>query len=88
MSGLLVSPLVSTALARYLQSWTALASGPMLSAWLNPPIEPLMKLYVFNITNPREVLEGADPDTQELGPYVYRSSLERQVIQVTGSGEQ
>ena len=55
----------------------------MLSAWLNPPIEPLLKLYVFNITNPQEVLEGADPQTQELGPYVYRSILERHVITVT-----
>ena len=54
----------------------------MLSAWLNPPIEPLLKLYVFNITNPQEVLEGADPRTQELGPYVYRSSLERQISTV------
>ena len=55
----------------------------MLSVWLNPPIEPLLKLYVFNITNPQAVLEGADPHTQELGPYVYRSILERQVITVT-----
>ena len=54
----------------------------MLSAWLNPPIEPLMKVYVFNITNPQEVLEGAEPDTQELGPYVYRSSLEREITTV------
>ena len=45
----------------------------MLSAWLNPPIEPLMKVYVFNITNPlvvqREVqlqlqlLDGRDEST-------------------------
>ena len=54
----------------------------MLSAWLNPPIEPLMKVYVFNITNPQEVLEGVGPDTQELGPYVYRSSLEREITTV------
>ena len=54
----------------------------MLSVWLNPPIEPLLKLYVFNITNPEEVLEGVDPVSQELGPYVYRSSLERQVTTV------
>ena len=54
-----------------------------MSAWLNPPIKPLLKLYLFNITNPEEVLEGADPHTQELGPYVYRSSLGRQVTTVT-----
>ena len=27
----------------------------MFTAWLNPRIEPLMKLYVFNITNPQQV---------------------------------
>ena len=60
----------------------------MLSVWLNPPIEPLLKLYVFNITNPEEVLEGADPVSQELGPYVYRSSLERQVTTVMDPSRQ
>ena len=69
----------------------------MFSAWLNPPIEPLLRLYVFNITNPEEVgvagldptsctlsqvLLGSDPVTVELGPYVYRSTLERQILQV------
>ena len=29
-----------------------------------------------------EVLEGYDPETEELGPYVYRSSLTRQVTEV------
>ena len=60
----------------------------MLSVWLNPPIEPLLKLYVFNITNPEEVLEGEDPVSQELGPYVYRSSLERQVTTVMDPSRQ
>ena len=27
----------------------------MLSAWLTPPVLPLLKIYVFNITNPEEV---------------------------------
>ena len=69
----------------------------MFSAWLNPPIEPLLRLYVFNITNPEEVgvagldpasctlsqvLLGSDPVTVELGPYVYSSTLERQILQV------
>ena len=76
---------------------TLSCSGPMFSAWLNPPIEPLLRLYVFNITNPEEVgvagldpasctlsqvLLGSDPVTVELGPYVYSSTLERQILQV------
>ena len=31
-------------------------AGPMLSAWLTPPIVPLLKVYVFNITNPAQVI--------------------------------
>ena len=43
---------------------TLSCSGPMFSAWLNPPIEPLLRLYVFNITNPEEVgVAGLDPWT-------------------------
>ena len=30
-------------------------SGPMLAAWLTPPIVPLLKIHVFNITNPDQV---------------------------------
>ena len=32
-----------------------MVSGPMLSAWLTPPIIPLLKIHVFNITNPDKV---------------------------------
>ena len=53
---------------RCLPGWsntgTLSCSGPMFSAWLNPPIEPLLRLYVFNITNPEEVgVAGLDPWT-------------------------
>ena len=69
----------------------------MFSAWLTPPIVPLLKVYVFNITNgaqvitshyyPRlytvlQVLEGADPVTEEIGPYVYSATHIRTVVQV------
>jgi hypothetical protein len=30
-----------------------------------------IKLYLFNVTNPHEILDGKKPEVQEVGPYVY-----------------
>ena len=54
----------------------------MLAAWLTPPIVPILKVYLFNITNPAEVLEGHDPITEEIGPYVYSATHIRRLIEV------
>ena len=40
--------------------------------WRKPPIEPRMSVYFFNLTNPREFLQGEKPKFREIGPYVYR----------------
>ena len=57
-------------------------SGPMLTAWLTPPIVPILKVYLFNITNPAQVLQGQDPITEEIGPYVYSATHIRRLIEV------
>merc|ERR1719412_1191190 len=76
----IVSPQLEVALVSLVQSWTALVSGPMLSAWLTPPIIPLLKIHVFNITNPEQVMNGEDPETEELGPYVYSATHMRRLV--------
>jgi len=40
--------------------------------WIDPPVEPKLKIYIFNFTNPDEFLQGARPDLVELGPYVFQ----------------
>jgi len=78
-----VSSYLETFFDHIVQSHTALTvGGPMFSAWLTPPIVPLLKVYVFNITNGAQVLEGADPMTEEIGPYVYSATHIRTVVQV------
>jgi hypothetical protein len=34
----------------------SVCTGPMLTAWLDPPVVPQLHIHLFNITNPQEVL--------------------------------
>ncbi|XP_055318863.1 scavenger receptor class B member 1 isoform X1 [Sitodiplosis mosellana] len=46
--------------------------------WSKPPVEPMMKIYVYNVTNADEFLNnGTKPILDELGPYVYVESWEK-----------
>ena len=49
----------------------------MLDYWVNPPIEPIVRVYVFNYTNIDKVLSGAEKKikVKEIGPYVYREHV-------------
>lgn len=42
--------------------------------WLRPPVHPIMKLTVFNVTNLGTWLSGEDEEiaVEEVGPFVYR----------------
>lgn len=46
--------------------------------WRKPPVHPVLKVYVYNVTNADEFLEVLAPGEErvkpvldELGPYVY-----------------
>ncbi|GLG93833.1 uncharacterized protein GBIM_01172 [Gryllus bimaculatus] len=40
--------------------------------WRKPPVNPVMRVYVYNVTNADEFLNnGSKPIVEELGPYVY-----------------
>lgn len=43
------------------------------NSWLNPPVQPYLTGYAFNVTNPDEVLKGMKPVLQEVGPFVYKA---------------
>lgn len=49
------------------------AGTDQFERWETTPQPMHFKTYLFNITNPEEVLAGrARPILQEIGPYVYR----------------
>lgn len=47
--------------------------GQSYGWWSKPPVEPKIKVYVYNVTNADEFLNnGSKPILEELGPYVYK----------------
>ena len=40
--------------------------------WTKASTPVYMKYFVFNLTNPDEVMEGATPNVTQIGPYSYR----------------
>lgn len=46
--------------------------GQTFGWWSKPPVTPVMRLYIYNVTNADEFLNnGSKPILDELGPYVY-----------------
>lgn len=54
-------------------------NSDFLEWWLRPPVDPIIKVYVFNYTNIDEYLNGSDAKikVQEVGPYAYREHIEK-----------
>ena len=45
----------------------------MYKEWIKPSVPIYMKYFVFNVTNPDEVMEGLEiPNVTQIGPYSYR----------------
>lgn len=47
--------------------------------WRNPPLDPHIKVHVFNYTNTDRFLKGLDKKlvVEDLGPYVYVEKFEK-----------
>ncbi|GFY55084.1 lysosome membrane protein 2 [Trichonephila inaurata madagascariensis] len=48
--------------------------------WKTTPIPVTFKVYIFNITNPKEVMEGLKPSVQDIGPYVFKQYRSKDVL--------
>lgn len=70
-----------------LQFLTITQGSSSYNMWLNPPVKPYVSIYPFNYTNIDEVLKyGHVPIVQELGPFVYRETVERINIEFNENG--
>merc|ERR1712012_170467 len=52
-----------------------------LAHWIDPPVHPVLNIYMFNLTNPDEFLQGAKPRYDEIGPYVFTDKWEKDNVQ-------
>ncbi|EFN87706.1 Scavenger receptor class B member 1 [Harpegnathos saltator] len=62
--------------------------GEIFEAWRNPEVDLYVKIYLFNVTNHDEYLQGRDSKLrfQETGPYVYKELLEHTDIVFNDNG--
>lgn len=55
------------------QQQTMLEEGTeTFERFVDIPQPLLFKVFIFNVTNPNEVIEGGVPKVKEIGPYIYR----------------
>ena len=56
----------------YFQAVVIRKGGPVYEYWQNPPVPVYLQIYMFNITNQKEFLNGQKPSVNQVGPYTYR----------------
>lgn len=55
-----------------LQEVTLKEGARVFKLWSKPPVTPVIKVYVYNVTNADEFLNnGSKPILDEVGPYTY-----------------
>ena len=55
----------------FLQQTSLVNGTEVFNIWRKPPFPVTFNIYVFNVTNPDKVQNGATAIVEELGPYVY-----------------
>lgn len=51
--------------------------SPVYDDWVSPPPPIYMKYYLFNVTNPDDIINGKKAVVKEIGPYTYRMKVPR-----------
>ena len=56
------------------QSLVTSPQSDLYELWKNPPVNPVLSIYLFNFTNAHKWMNGTDEKlkVQELGPYCYQ----------------
>uniref|UniRef100_T1IJJ6 Scavenger receptor class B member 1 n=1 Tax=Strigamia maritima TaxID=126957 RepID=T1IJJ6_STRMM len=65
-----------------------MSDSEVFSAWVEHPVPIYMKFYLFNVTNPQDILiNSSKPTLQEMGPYTFREYRQKVDIQFSDDGE-
>ncbi|OQR75702.1 scavenger receptor class B member 1-like [Tropilaelaps mercedesae] len=74
--GLIVlSSSASSLVSRIAKGQANLESEDVLENFISPPVPVYQRIYMFNLTNSKEVRKGAKPSVDEIGPYVFRVDM-------------
>lgn len=70
----------------FLQKVILRNGSEMFEYWTKPPLDPIIRAYVFNYTNIFKVLDGVDTiiELEEVGPYVYREQTLKTDVKIEG----
>ncbi|CAG9856254.1 unnamed protein product [Phyllotreta striolata] len=62
--------------------------GEIYELWREPPVELYLKVYLWNVTNREEYLNGIDDKLKlaEVGPYVYRELISHENVTFNENG--
>ncbi|XP_018654511.1 CD36-like class B scavenger receptor [Schistosoma mansoni] len=58
-----------------------LPGSEIFDNWKSPSVPVYFSIYLYNLTNPEEVLSGGRPRFDEVGPYVYREDRQRNNVE-------
>lgn len=63
----------------YFQSLVLSYNSTAVKWWKKPPLDPELRIHLFNYTNTDRYLEGLDKKliVEDLGPYVYMETFEK-----------
>ena len=76
--GILVMSTGHLLVSKIIQDSMTLTPGSQLThMWLQPPVQSRLTVFGFHVANSEEVLGGARPVLEEVGPFVYSSRIEK-----------
>lgn len=63
----------------YFQSLALLPNSTAVKWWIRPPLDPELRIHLFNYTNADRYMKGLDKTlkVEDLGPYVYIEKFEK-----------
>uniref|UniRef100_A0A8D0GM20 Scavenger receptor class B member 2 n=1 Tax=Sphenodon punctatus TaxID=8508 RepID=A0A8D0GM20_SPHPU len=84
---LLVARVLQKAVDSQVKQESILRNGTeAFKVWEDPSPPIYMQFYFFNLTNPLEVLTGATPMVDEIGPYTYRENRPKVDVHILDNG--